>query len=106
MPLRARDVDCYSDQLEFLEEIHMLKVTKTNADLFEFVYACQFRVSIPCVAFKPVLRDIQIQEVPEAKTKVKDAYPELGSFWLRVAREQIANGPDRTKSQVRATRFH
>ena len=84
----------------------MVKVTKTNADLFEFVYASQFRVSIPCVGFKPVLRHTQIHEIAEAKTKVKDAHPELSAFWLRVACDQIVNGPERTKSQVRATLSH
>jgi hypothetical protein len=84
----------------------MVKVTKTNAELFEFVYASQFCVSIPCVRFKPVLKKTQIREVAEAKTKVKDAHPELSAFWLRIARDQIVNGPERTKSQVRVTPIH
>jgi len=78
----------------------MVRVTKVHAELFEFIYASQFHVSLPCVQFRPIVEDVDIRMVDATRSRFKDAYPQLSFFWLRTAREQIAQGQKRTITQV------
>jgi hypothetical protein len=93
-------LDNSSDQLEMFQELHMFRVTKVSAELFEFIYASQFRVSLPCVKFTPVVEKVNICRVDARRSKFKDAFPQLGDFWLRTAREHIALGKRRTITEV------
>jgi hypothetical protein len=78
----------------------MFRITTVRSDLFEFVYASQFRVSVPCVQFKPIVDQVDICQVEGTKTKFKDAYPDLSALWLRTAQDHIVRGRELTTGQV------
>ena len=68
----------------------MWKATKIHPELFEFIYASSYCVSIPCINFRPVVGDIQIRRVENAKAKHKEVSPLLNALVLRTA-NQLAN---------------
>jgi kinetochore protein Spc7/SPC105 len=76
-------------ELEALEELHMWRTTKVDPKMFEFIYREYFRVTIPCVKFRPVLAKLDITKLENAKLKFKDAYPHLSNFLLRAAKQWI-----------------
>ncbi|RDB29117.1 hypothetical protein Hypma_015188 [Hypsizygus marmoreus] len=88
------------DELEALEDLHMFRTTKVHGDLFEYVYASRFRVSIPCKNFVPVVKRVDVIRVDNARTKVKDNFPRLSDFLLHMAKEQIVRGENRTTRQI------
>jgi kinetochore protein Spc7/SPC105 len=90
----------YLDRLETLETLHMFRVTSVNENLFEFVYASQFRVSLPCVKFRPRVEKVAIRRVDSTESKSKDAYPHLSDLFLRTARERVARKGDLSTIQV------
>jgi len=63
----------------------MFRITKVNADLFEFVYASLFQVSIPCKKFIPTVSNISITRFGKASTRYKDDFPKLSTFLLKTA---------------------
>ncbi|KAG6919603.1 hypothetical protein DXG01_004267 [Tephrocybe rancida] len=89
-------------ELESLEDLHMFRVTKVNAEVFEYVYASQFRVIIPCKNYVPVTSRVDVVKMDKARKKVKDNFPRLSDFLLRMAKDQIIHGEKRTTRQLRA----
>jgi hypothetical protein len=71
----------------------MWRTTKVDPKLFEFIYRDYFRVTIPCVKFKPVMSKVDITRLDNVKLKFKDAYPRLSSFLLRMAKQLIVTFP-------------
>lgn len=78
----------------------MFRATKVNADLFEYVYASQFRVSIPCNNFRPVVSKTDISRVDKTRTKFKDDFQRLSDFFLSSARQQTCQEGDLTIRQA------
>lgn len=79
----------------------MLRVTKANAYLFEYVYASTFLVSIPCVEFRPIVGKVTITRSGKGQTRYKDAFPKLSSFLLVAANYLINEGEDLNVREVR-----
>ncbi|KAG1864649.1 Spc7 kinetochore protein-domain-containing protein [Suillus subalutaceus] len=73
------------DELEALQNLHMLQVTKVLPELFEFRYASSYDVSVPCENFCPVVKEVSITRVQSAKLKYKDAFPTLSPLILKTA---------------------
>ena len=88
--------------LEALKELHMFKITKVNADLFEFVYASLFHVSIPCKNFIPTVSNIRITRFGKASTRHKpeDDFPKLSAFLLKTAQWIVSKGNVTTVREV------
>ncbi|KIY45496.1 hypothetical protein FISHEDRAFT_49338 [Fistulina hepatica ATCC 64428] len=82
-------------ELEALQEIHQLAVTKVSPDVFEYVYASQFKVSIPCRQYQPIPAKLDIGILDSFKAKVKDDFPRLTTVFLDVAKATVLAGkPD------------
>ncbi|KAI6029027.1 Spc7 kinetochore protein-domain-containing protein [Pisolithus marmoratus] len=78
-------------ELEMLQNLHMVEITKVQADLFEFVYASSYVVSTRCIECRPVIGTVQIQKLPHAKGE--DVFPAFSSLVLRTAKE-LVNRPE------------
>jgi kinetochore protein Spc7/SPC105 len=78
----------------------MFRVTVVNAEMFEFIYASQFRVSVPCLKFRPRVEKVAISRLDAAKFQHKDAFPHLSQLWLLAARERVARKKDLSTIQV------
>ncbi|KAG6866877.1 hypothetical protein C0991_008814 [Blastosporella zonata] len=87
-------------ELESLEDLHMFRVTKVNAEEFEYVYASQFRVTIPCKNYVPVISRVDVVRMDMTRTRAKDNFPGLSDLLLRKAKEQIVHGEKRTTRQI------
>src|SRR5271163_1337079 len=87
-------------ELEALEELHMFRATKVNADLFEYVYASLFHVSIPCKKFIPTPSTISITRFRKASTRYKDDFPKLSAFLLKTAQWLVSEGDEATVREV------
>jgi hypothetical protein len=82
--------DCIlADELESLEDLHLWQATKIQPDLLEFVYAAAYRVSIPCIKFKPIVEKLDIRRLDNLKTKFKDTFPQLTDLMLRMAKQKV-----------------
>ncbi len=88
------------DELEALEDLHMCRITKVSADLFEYVYSSLFQVSIPCKNFKPIVAKVSISRHGKQNTRYKDSFPRLSSFLLMAATQLINQGEDLTVREV------
>jgi hypothetical protein len=89
-----------TDELEALEDLHMFRATKVNSGIFEYVYASQFRVSIPCKNFVPIISRVDVITVDKARGKHKDEFPRLSKIFLDMAKQQIVRGKNLTTRQV------
>ncbi|KAJ6626901.1 Spc7 kinetochore protein-domain-containing protein [Mycena sp. CBHHK59/15] len=78
------------EELNNLQDLHMFRATKILPDLFEYVYASQFRVSIPCRNFVPIVDKVDISRL-ETSRRLPDDFPTLSKFFLENATRQIAN---------------
>ncbi|KAG2149678.1 Spc7 kinetochore protein-domain-containing protein [Suillus cothurnatus] len=89
------------DELEALQNLHMLQVTKVLPELFEFRYASSYDVSVPCENFCPVVKEVSITRVQSAKLKYKDAFPALSALILKTASSLIVrSGGDLSVRQI------
>ena len=89
------------EELEVLEDLHMLCVTKVEPEVFEYVFASKFRVSVPCTDFTPIVKQAEVTRLDKTRSKSKDMFPRLSDFLLDMAKEQIVHGESRTTRQVR-----
>ena len=78
----------------------MFRTTKVNADLFEFVYASLFHVSIPCKRFIPTVSNISITRFGKASTRYRDDFPKLSTFLLKTAQWFISESNATTVREV------
>ncbi|KAE9409333.1 hypothetical protein BT96DRAFT_589066 [Gymnopus androsaceus JB14] len=77
------------NELKALEDLHMFHVSKVQSDTFEYIYASEYHVIIPCRDYYPVTKEIDILRLPEMRTKSKDSFPRLTSFLLSAAKEHV-----------------
>ncbi|KAG5648239.1 hypothetical protein DXG03_006197 [Asterophora parasitica] len=87
-------------ELESLEDLHLFRATKVNADMIEYIYGSTFRVTIPCKDFVPIVKQVDITREDKARKSVKDSFRSLSDFLLQMAKEQIVRGEDRTARQI------
>ncbi|KAF9458347.1 Spc7 kinetochore protein-domain-containing protein [Collybia nuda] len=87
-------------ELEALEDLHMFRATKVSSGTFEYVYASQFRVFIPCKNFVPVMSRVNVSGMEKACNKHKDHFPLLSKFLLDMAKQQIIHGGNLTTRQI------
>ncbi|TFY71134.1 hypothetical protein EVG20_g1874 [Dentipellis fragilis] len=78
------------DELAALEELHLWRVTETQPDLFELVYASSYRVTVPCKDFRPILDKVEIARMREMP---KDQHPRLTDVSLKLAQQRLAASP-------------
>nr|GAT43645.1 predicted protein [Mycena chlorophos] len=76
------------DEIELLQSLHMLRITKAVPGLFEYEYAGQFRVSIPCREFVPVPSKVKITRIPKTRTQLDD-FPELTKYFFEDATRHV-----------------
>ncbi|TFK41287.1 Spc7 kinetochore protein-domain-containing protein [Crucibulum laeve] len=88
------------DELEALEDLHMFRATKVTSVMFEYIYASQFRVSIPCRNFLPILTKVDITLIDKTKSKYKDDSPRLSDYLLNSAKQMITDEDDMSVRQV------
>ncbi|KAI0052899.1 Spc7-domain-containing protein [Auriscalpium vulgare] len=81
------------DELAALEALHLWHTAKIQPDLFEFVYASRFHVSVPCVKFRPIVSDIRIARTADMPLKFKDAFPRLTELTVRLAQQRVRAAP-------------
>jgi len=89
------------EELEVLEDLHMFRVTKVGAEVFEYVFASRFQVSLPCTNFVPIVKRAEVTRLDKTRSKSKDMFPRLSDFLLDMAKEQIVHGNIQTTRQVR-----
>ncbi|KAK0456192.1 Spc7 kinetochore protein-domain-containing protein [Armillaria borealis] len=87
-------------ELEALEDMHMLHVAKVDSQLFEYVYASQFRVSIPCVNFLPLVQKVEVQTLDAVRFKYKDDFPRLSKFLVSAANHLVHNTDAMSTRQI------
>ncbi|KAJ8090525.1 hypothetical protein PM082_002413 [Marasmius tenuissimus] len=78
-------------ELEALENLHMFRICKVSANLFEYVYAERFRVVIPCKNHLPLVDRVEITHIPSSRTKSKDDFPRLSVYLLSGANQVVRN---------------
>jgi kinetochore protein Spc7/SPC105 len=78
----------------------MFRIAKVNPDLFEFVYASLFHVSIPCRKFIPTVSNISITRFGKTSTRYKDDFPKLSAFLLKTAQWLVSGGDATTVREV------
>jgi kinetochore protein Spc7/SPC105 len=79
----------------------MLRITKVRANLFEYVYASTFLVSIPCTDFCPIVSKVRITRTGQGQIRYKDEFPKLSTFLLASANYLINEGEDLNVREVR-----
>jgi kinetochore protein Spc7/SPC105 len=77
------------DELEALQDLYMFKALRVTPDVFEYVLATQYQVTIPCNDFVPRNDLIGARYLPSAKAKFKDDYPRLTSFFVDSLQHRI-----------------
>uniref|UniRef100_A0A0W0F5T4 Spc7 kinetochore protein domain-containing protein n=1 Tax=Moniliophthora roreri TaxID=221103 RepID=A0A0W0F5T4_MONRR len=88
------------DELEALENLHMFRVCKVNANLFEYVHASRFRVTIPCKNYIPLVEKVDISRMPDARSKLKDDFPRLSDFLLMGAKQLVRDADVSSTRQI------
>ncbi|KAF8641136.1 hypothetical protein AX17_000778 [Amanita inopinata Kibby_2008] len=88
------------DELEALEDLHMFHATRVGPDLFRYIYASQFEVTIPCHNHIPIVTQVDVTRLEGLRMRYKDEFPELSDFFLSMAKQQIAEGEDLTVRQI------
>jgi len=83
----------------------MFRITKVKANLFEYVYASTFRISIPCTNFQPQVSKIDITPFDKASNRYKDDFPQLSTFLLSSAKQLVVESDDSTVRQVHPFNF-
>lgn len=78
----------------------MFRATKVNSDLFEYVYASQLLVSIPCRNFMPMIARVEITRLEKAHPRFKDDFPRLSNFLVDMAKQQIVHRKSLAVRQV------
>ncbi|KAI6138630.1 Spc7 kinetochore protein-domain-containing protein, partial [Pisolithus tinctorius] len=89
-------------ELETLQRLHMVEITKVEDDLFKFAYASTYEVSATCVRCRPVVGTVQIQKFPDAKRT--EVFPVFSSVVLRAAKE-LVNRPEVSNSLRKIVEF-
>ncbi|KAF8905455.1 Spc7 kinetochore protein-domain-containing protein [Gymnopilus junonius] len=87
-------------ELEALEDLHMCRITKVHADIFEYIYASQFHISIPCKHFVPIVTKVTISRSGHQHARHKDDFPRLSAFLMHAAQRLIADGDDLTVREI------
>ncbi|KAF9015040.1 Spc7 kinetochore protein-domain-containing protein [Cyathus striatus] len=88
------------DELEYLEDLHMFRVVKVSVDVFEYIYASQFRVSVPCRDFIPLLKKMDITRLDKARSKFKDDFPIFSDVALNGGKQLFNNGHNITVRKI------
>ncbi|KAI6095270.1 Spc7 kinetochore protein-domain-containing protein [Pisolithus thermaeus] len=89
-------------ELEMLQSLHMVQITKAQAERFEFVYGSSYVVSTRCVECRPVVGNVQIQKLPKAQRE--ESFPVFSNLVLRTARE-LVNRPEVSDSLRKIVEF-
>ncbi|KAI5997489.1 Spc7 kinetochore protein-domain-containing protein [Pisolithus albus] len=89
-------------ELEMLQTLHIVQITKVDAERFEFVYGSSYVVSTHCVECRPVIGRVQIQKLPEAQRE--EIFPAFSSLVLRTAKE-LVNRPEVSDSLRKIVEF-
>ncbi|KAJ2928832.1 hypothetical protein H1R20_g8128, partial [Candolleomyces eurysporus] len=88
------------DELESLEELHMVRVIKVSSQVFEYIYDSTFRTIIPCKNFRPVISKITISRLEHTRARAKDDFPKLSALFLECATDVLAEDEDTTVPKV------
>lgn len=78
----------------------MFHAIKVNANVFEYIYAAQFRVTVPCRKYLPITERVEITQLDVVRSKFKDEFPKLSKFFLAAAIERIRGSQLSTTRQV------
>ncbi|KAI6022360.1 hypothetical protein PISMIDRAFT_16255 [Pisolithus microcarpus 441] len=89
-------------ELEMLQTLHMVHITKVDAKRFEFVYGSNYVMSTCCVECRPMIGNVQIQKLLEAQRE--EVFPTFSSLVLRTAR-QLVNRPEVSDSLRKIVEF-
>ncbi|KAI6022339.1 Spc7 kinetochore protein-domain-containing protein [Pisolithus microcarpus] len=89
-------------ELEMLQTLHVVQITKVDAECFEFVYGSSYVVSTRCVECRPVIGNVQIQKLPEAQRE--EVFPTFSNLVLRTAKE-LVNRPEVSDSLRKIVEF-
>ncbi|KAJ7823569.1 Spc7 kinetochore protein-domain-containing protein [Mycena olivaceomarginata] len=87
------------EELNNLQDLHMFRATKVLPELFEYEYASQFRVSVPCRNFAPITANIEISRLQSSRS-LPDDFPVLSKYFLDNAARQIPKGKITTRQVV------
>ncbi|KAJ7169443.1 Spc7 kinetochore protein-domain-containing protein [Mycena filopes] len=87
------------EELTSLQDLHMFRATTVLPELFEYEYASQFRVTIPCRNFKPIPGKVEISRLQPSRS-LPDDFPVLSRYFLDHAGRQIPNGKGTTTRKI------
>ncbi|KAJ6519385.1 Spc7 kinetochore protein-domain-containing protein [Mycena sanguinolenta] len=87
------------EELNGLQDLHMFRATKVLPELFEYEYAFQFLVSIPCHNFAPIGSKLEISRLQSSR-RLPDDFPVLSRYFLDNAARQIPDGKVTTRQIV------
>lgn len=79
----------------------MFRATKVLPEQFEYEYASQFLVTIPCRNFVPTGAKVNISRLKPSRS-LPDDFPVLSRYFLDNAAQQIPKGKGITTRQVSA----
>ncbi|EKM60780.1 uncharacterized protein PHACADRAFT_168096 [Phanerochaete carnosa HHB-10118-sp] len=84
-------------ELETLEDLHSWRVTKISPDLFEFLYATRYHVTVPCVNFRPEFDKTIVVQTAESKLKERDPFLAFTQLMIANARHVLMAQKGKTK---------
>ncbi|KAJ7923050.1 Spc7 kinetochore protein-domain-containing protein [Mycena leptocephala] len=87
------------EELNNLQDLHLFRATKVLPELFEYEYASQFRVTIPCRNFAPIGAKVEISRLQPSRS-LPDDFPVLSRYFLDSAARQIPNRTGITTRQI------
>ncbi|KAJ6574650.1 Spc7 kinetochore protein-domain-containing protein [Mycena capillaripes] len=87
------------EELNNLQDLHMFRATKVLPELFEYEYASQFLVTIPCRNFVPISAKVGVSRLPPSRS-LPDDFPVLSRYFLDNAAQQIPKGKGTTTRQI------
>ncbi|KAJ7655258.1 Spc7 kinetochore protein-domain-containing protein [Mycena polygramma] len=87
------------EELTNLQDLHMFRATKVVPEIFEYEYASQFRVTIPCRNFVPISAKVDISRLQPSRS-LPDDFPALSKYFLDNAGRQVPTGKGITTRQI------
>ncbi|PFH50764.1 hypothetical protein AMATHDRAFT_3619 [Amanita thiersii Skay4041] len=88
------------NELETLEDVHMFHAIRVSPDTFQYIYASQFQVTIPCRGYVPIVTGVEVSKLDDMYRRFKDDFPKLTNFFVHMAKQQIVEGEDLTVQQI------
>ncbi|KAH6917443.1 Spc7 kinetochore protein-domain-containing protein [Coprinopsis sp. MPI-PUGE-AT-0042] len=88
------------DELESLEGLHLTRIIRVSAQVFEYIYDSTYCIVVPCTNFVPNITKVSITRLEHARASVQDDFPKLTNLFVACASQSLDEVRDTTIRQV------